>query len=101
MRLFLLALPLLAAGCTTTVSHPTKTAQQQAADIQLCSDEAHRKYWMDALAALYSAYDCLEAKGYSRQEPSLGTELQRALGGKPPPKPGPVLPCRVPCRSQT
>jgi hypothetical protein len=98
MRLLLLALPLLAAGCATKVYNPNKTAAEQAADIRYCSAEANRKYWMDSIAALYNAYDCLEARGYSRDQNGLGAQLDRALGGAPATKPGPVLPCAVPCR---
>ena len=98
MRLLLFAVPLLAAGCATKVYNPAKTAEQQAADIQVCSDEANRKFWMDSIAALYNAYDCLEAKGYTREQPAMGAELERALGGGTQKKPGPPLPCKVPCR---
>ena len=100
MRLLLLSFPLLvlAGGCATKVYNPTKTAAEQAVDIRYCSDEANRKFWMDSIAALYNAYDCLEAKGYSRDQNGLDVQLDRALGGAPPPKKGPVQPCTVPCR---
>jgi hypothetical protein len=102
MRVLLLALPLIAGGCATKVYNPTRTLAQQRADIQFCSDEANRRFWMDSIAALYNAYDCLEARGYTREKPAFGAELERALGGPPPPKkPDPVLPCRVPCRGRT
>ncbi len=98
MRLLICALPLLAAGCATRVYNPQKTAEQQQADIKICSAEANRKFWMDSIAALYSAYDCLEAKGYKREQDGLSAAVERAFGGAPPAKPGPVKPCRVPCR---
>lgn len=98
LRSIFLALPLLAAGCATAVYNPDKTAAEQAADIQLCSDQANRKFWMDSIAALYNAYDCLEAKGYKRDKSGLDAELERSLGGAPARKAGPVLPCAVPCR---
>jgi hypothetical protein len=101
MRPLLLALLLLAGGCTTKVYNPNKTAAQQQADIAFCSDQANRKFWMDSIAALYNAYDCLEAKGYTREQPALAAELERAFGGTPPKKPGPVLPCKVPCRERS
>jgi hypothetical protein len=101
MRVLLLALPLFAGGCATKVYNPAKTAAQQRADIQVCSDEANRRFWMDSIAALYNAYDCLEAKGYTREQSTLGADLERALGGGSVKKPGPVLPCRVPCRTKS
>jgi hypothetical protein len=97
MRSLFLVLPLLATGCATKVYHPVKTAEQQQADIQFCSDEANRIYWMDALAALYEAYDCLEARGYTREQPIMDADVKRALGGGGR-KEGPVQPCKVPCR---
>lgn len=98
MRSLLLVLPLLASGCATKVYNPNKTAAQQQADIAYCSDEANRRFWMDSIAALYNAYDCLEAKGYTREQPALAAELERAFGGARPKKSGPVQPCKVPCR---
>jgi hypothetical protein len=99
MRLLvLLCLPLCATACATKVYNPAKTAEQQTADIQLCTDQAYRVYPIDALAALYEAYDCLEAKGYTRGEPVMGAEVKRVLGGGAQQKSGPVLPCKVPCR---
>jgi hypothetical protein len=99
----LLALPLLAGGCMAQVSHPTKTAAEMQADIDLCTDAANRKYWMDPVAALYNAYDCLEAKGYRRSSKDLAAEVEKAVGerpaGAPAPK-APARPCKVPCRSR-
>ncbi len=77
MRPFLLPCCFWQAG-TTKVYNPNKTAAQQQADIAFCSDEANRKFWMDSIAALYNAYDCLEAKGYTREQPALAAELERA-----------------------
>ena len=98
MRLLLLAPLLLAPGCATKVYNPAKTAEQQVADIQYCSDQANRRFWMDSIAALYNAYDCLEAKGYTREQPGMGAELERALGGTAPRQPAASKPCAVPCR---
>jgi hypothetical protein len=97
----LLALPLAlaAGGCAAKVTHPTKSLAEQQADIDLCSKEANRKYWMDPVAALYNAYDCLEAKGYKRGEGDMAAKVERAMGEapkKPPAAPG--QPCVVPCR---
>ncbi len=98
MKFLALGALLLVSACATAVSHPTKTTAEMQTDIKLCSDEANRKFWMDSIAALYNAYDCLEGKGYKREEPALGAGLDRTLGAAPKPKPGPVQPCRVPCR---
>jgi len=98
MRLLLLGATLLAAGCATQVYNPEKSEAEQKADIAFCSAEANRKFWMDSIAALYNAYDCLEAKGYRREQPAFEAEVERALGGAPPKKPEPAKPCRVPCR---
>jgi hypothetical protein len=85
------------AACTAQVSNPNKTLAEQQADIQLCTKEANGKYWMDPVAALYHAYDCLEAKGYRRSRKDFATEVERAMGERPQtPKP-PAQPCRVPC----
>ena len=98
MRPLLLALLLLAGGCTTKVYNPNKTAAQQQADIAFCSEQANRRFWMDSIAALYNAYDCLEAKGYTREQPGIGTGLERALGGRPAKLPAEDRPCAIPCR---
>ncbi|HEY5722774.1 MAG TPA: hypothetical protein VIT45_10675 [Allosphingosinicella sp.] len=92
----LLSLPL--AACAAQVSHPTKSEPEMRADIKLCTDRANDKYWMDPIAALYNAYDCLEAKGYKRERKGLATEVERAMGeGRSQPK-APPTPCKVPCR---
>ena len=95
------SLPILAllAGCATEVYHPGKTQLEMKADVDLCSDEASRKHWLDPLLALYEAYDCLEAKGYSRTENPLARQVQKAAAEPRKPKRAePVQPCRVPCR---
>ena len=97
--LFLLAfLPL--AGCAAQVTHPTKTSAEMQADIDMCTNQANRDYWMDPVAAMYHAYDCLDAKGYQRDSKHFSTQVEKALGegsrtNKPPP--GPAKPCAVPC----
>jgi hypothetical protein len=52
---------------------------------------------MDPIAALYHAYDCLEAKGYRRSDKDFATQVDRALGEHPAQPPAPALPCRIPC----
>ena len=99
----LLALALALAGCTAQVSHPTKTLAEQQVDIERCTGAANEKYWMDPVAALYNAYDCLEAKGYQRSNKDLAAKVEKAAGeaperGKAPP--APRAPCPVPCKRQ-
>ena len=94
-------LPLLSlAACTAQVSHPTKTLAEQQADIDYCTRWANHKYWMDPVAALLNAYDCLEARGYRKEKQDLAGRVERAVsddrarhGRGEPPKP-----CTVPCR---
>ena len=94
---YLAALALLAPACAAKVYHPTKSGPEMQADIKYCSDEANRRFWMDPVAALYNAYDCLEAKGYSRAEAQAGKKVERAVTrGRKGLAPGEV--CRVPCR---
>ena len=89
---------MLLAGCAAQVSHPTKSEPEMRADIKLCTDQANHKYWMDPIAALYNAYDCLEAKGYRRDRKDLAAEVEKAVGeGRSQPK-APPAPCKVPCR---
>ncbi|HEX8191320.1 MAG TPA: hypothetical protein VF552_00325, partial [Allosphingosinicella sp.] len=83
-------LPLAAAAavavqaCTASVYHPTKSAGEMQADVNLCTRESNRRYWMDPIAALYNAYDCLEAKGYSRSRRDFAAQVETALGeGRP------------------
>lgn len=99
MRFAFLA-SLLAAACTAQVSHPTKTLAEQQADIDYCTRWANHKYWMDPVAALLNAYDCLEQKGYRKEKEGLAERVERAVsddrarhGRGEPPKP-----CTVPCR---
>lgn len=91
---------LLLAGCTAQVSHPTKTLAEQQVDIDYCTRWANHKYWMDPVAALLNAYDCLEAKGYRKEKGGLSERVEQAVskdrarnGRGEPPKP-----CTVPCR---
>jgi hypothetical protein len=102
LRLFPLPLvaALLLAGCAARVSHPTKTLAEQQVDIDVCTDAAHDKYWMDPVAALLNAYDCLEAKGYRRGNKAVAAQVEKAVKDRPP-RPGqePAKPCRVPCRN--
>ena len=93
----LLLLAPLAAGCATQVSHPTKTEAEMQGDIKQCTDWANRKYWMDPIAALYNAYDCLEARGYQRGRSGLKEDVQRTMNEDRVKNDKPVLPCRVPC----
>ena len=97
-----LAAIVAAPACTASVYHPTKSAAEMSADVHQCTDRANRRYWMDPIAALYNAYDCLEARGYQRNERDLSARVERALGERPPPArrtaAGERLPCRVPCR---
>ena len=90
----------LLAGCQAKVSHPTKTLAEQQVDIQGCTKTANDKYWMDPVAALYNAYDCLEAKGYQRGNADVAARVERAVNeGRPAKAPAePAKPCRVPCK---
>jgi hypothetical protein len=94
-----LAAAVLIAGCTAQVSHPTKTLAQQQVEIEACTDAANDKYWMDPIAALYNAYDCLEAKGYRRGNAAADANVARTVKERRPEKEGgePRTPCRVPC----
>ena len=95
--LFPLTLILLGA-CAAKVTHPTKTPAQMQADIDLCTTQANRDYWMDPVAAMYHAYDCLEAKGYQRDSSHISSQVEKALGEAPKKPRGPAKPCAVPCR---
>ena len=95
----LLALAL--AACTAQVSHPTKTLAEQQADVDLCTRDANRKYWMDPVAALLNAYDCLEARGYRKEKSGLKAQVERSAGEdrvKRKNRGEPQKPCAVPCR---
>ena len=87
------------AACTAKVSHPTKSLAEQQVDIDYCTQWANHKYWMDPIAALYNAYDCLEAKGYRRGQKDLAGQVEQALGeGQRARQPRPPnQPCAVPC----
>jgi hypothetical protein len=92
-------------ACTASVYHPTKSAGEMQADVDLCTREANRRYWMDPIAALYNAYDCLEAKGYSRSERDFANKVERALGEGQAPAAAKAAeerqkaqPCQVPCK---
>jgi hypothetical protein len=89
---------LMLCACAAQVSHPSKSTAEMEADIKLCTDRANHKYWMDPVAALYNAYDCLEAKGYERGHTGLAAKVERALGEKPPTSTPAARPCAVPCR---
>jgi hypothetical protein len=92
---------LLLAACTAHVSHPTKTVAEQQVDVDSCTREANHKYWMDPVAALLNAYDCLEAKGYRKEKSGLEAQVERAIGEdrvrRHDPN-DPTRPCPVPCR---
>ncbi|MGA9582901.1 MAG: hypothetical protein WBR13_13135 [Allosphingosinicella sp.] len=95
----LLAVPL--AACTAQVTHPTRTLAEQQADIDSCTSDANRKYWMDPVAALLNAYDCLEAKGYRKEKGGLNAQVERAAGQdreRRRDRGEPQKPCAVPCR---
>ncbi len=95
----LLPLALIYACAPARVIHPTKTTAQMQADIALCTREANNTYWMDPIAAMYNAYDCLEAKGYQRDSTHISSQVERALGeAKKKPPTGPAKPCAIPCR---
>jgi hypothetical protein len=100
MKVVLFALPaLLVAACTAQVSHPTKTLAEQQVDVDSCTSDANRKYWMDPVAALLNAYDCLEAKGYKKER--LKDQVERAAGDdrvRRRDRGEPQKPCAVPCK---
>jgi hypothetical protein len=98
MKFLLLVLLALLPACAAQVTHPTKSETEMRADIKLCTDRANHKYWMDPVAALYNAYDCLEARGYSRDRSGLAGQVEQAVGeGRAKGKAAPAQPCRVPC----
>jgi hypothetical protein len=94
-----LAAALLLGACTAKVSHPTKTLAEQQVDIEGCTEAANDKYWMDPVAALLNAYDCLEAKGYRRGNKAVAAKVEQAVKDRPAKRGAePGKPCRVPCR---
>jgi len=96
MRLLLIGLAVVAGGCTTTVSHPTRTTAQQKADIRRRGALAERRYKYDAVSMTVAAFNCLEAKGYKREGTVAG--FRRARGAAPPARRISRTPCQVPCR---
>ncbi|MBV8688418.1 MAG: hypothetical protein JOZ90_17775 [Alphaproteobacteria bacterium] len=96
MKPLLPALLLPLAACTAQVSHPTKTLAEQQVDIDYCTQAANHKFWMDPIAALLNAYDCLEAKGYQRTR-AVRRNVESAVKGPNRPAARPAEPCRVPC----
>jgi hypothetical protein len=101
MKLLPAILPLLClSACATEVYHPTKTEAEMRVDIKACTDWANRKYWMDPVAALLNAYDCLEEKGYKKGHSGLETEVQKAVNEDRRQNDKPLLPCRVPCKPE-
>ena len=104
MRVSAFLLLSLLAGCAAKVTHPTKSVAEMQVDIDQCTDQASRKYWMDPVAALYHAYDCLEAKGYQRSHKDLAARVEKAIEGSGPRSQShaqpevPPAPCKVPCK---
>ena len=90
----------LLAGCTAQVTHPTKSVPEMQVDIDRCTNAAQHKYWMDPVAALLNAYDCLEEMGYQRGDKRVSERVEKAVAAIPPPPEGGATPCRVPCRRQ-
>jgi hypothetical protein len=101
MKRSLFSLPSFAllalAGCTAEVTNPNKTHAEMQADIDFCTRQANHKYWMDPVAALLHAYDCLDAKGYKRSRKDFATRVESALGEGPKTPRAPAKPCVVPC----
>ncbi len=98
MKLAIAALPLLLSACATAVSHPTRSQEQMRVDIARCTDEAERRHPLDAVAALYTAYDCLEAMGYQRQQSGLQRLVEGDASERARRQPVTGRPCQVPCR---
>ena len=96
----LLALALVASCAPAQVTHPTNSPAQMQADVNLCTDQANRDYWIDPIAAMYHAYDCLEAKGYERDSSHISSKVERALGEAKKKPRAPARPCAVPCRKE-
>jgi hypothetical protein len=85
------------AGCAASVTHPTKSVAEMQVDIDGCTRSANDKYWMDPVAALYSAYDCLEEMGYRRGRKDFAGRVERALGEERRVRQDASKPCAVPC----
>lgn len=94
-----LALPALLASCATSVYHPLKSDLEMQADVNLCTTAANKKYWMDPVAALLNAYDCLEAQGYSRKNKAFARQVEKSASGTESDNPSSATPCKVPCKS--
>ena len=94
--LLFLPLAMLTGGCAAEVTHPTKSLAEMEIDIDQCSTAAKDRYWMDPIAALYNAYDCLEARGYQRANAEVKARVEKAVARVPAGNTG-ALPCRVPC----
>lgn len=99
------ALPLLLgalvlAACATEVSHPSKSLAEQQVDIDHCTGWANDKYWMDPIAALLNAYDCLEGRGYRKGKSGFEDQVKRSAADDRVRRTGsdPTKPCAVPCR---
>ncbi|HEY0113762.1 MAG TPA: hypothetical protein VGB59_11540 [Allosphingosinicella sp.] len=92
-------IPVLSA-CAAQVSHPTKSLAEQQVDINYCTEWANNKYWMDPVAALLNAYDCLEAKGYKKGRKGLEERVKQSAGEDRVRRagPDPTKPCTVPCK---
>ena len=103
MKLVLPALPpallLLVAGCATNVTHPQRSGAQMRVDVATCSDQAHRRFQLDPVAALYNAYDCLERMGYQRNRTGLEAFVEENFAGRRRPAQPGVRICQVPCRN--
>ena len=93
-----LLLPTLLGACATEVWHPTKGGEEMRLEIDQCTDAANRKYWMDPVAALLRAYDCLEAKGYRKGRSGFTEEVERSVHDDRVRKKQPTQPCRIPCK---
>ena len=100
MRLLpILLLSGLLVGCAAQVTHPTKSVAEMQVDIDRCTTRANHKYWMDPVAALYNAYDCLEELGYRRADANLSAKVRKAVG-ETHPSTQQGTPCQVPCTNQ-
>jgi hypothetical protein len=100
LKLYLPLVLLLVAGCAAKVYHPTKTDAEMHADIDRCTKWANDKYWMDPVAALLNAYDCLEELGYRKGNGELQGKVRKAMAVTPKGPSGPAQPCAVPCKSR-
>jgi hypothetical protein len=57
-------LPLALGGCAVQVHHPTRSAEEQRRDIEICKQHGVLVEPMEPIAARNVAYKCLEKKGY-------------------------------------